>query len=138
MGMTMWVEKVAHPSREYENEPCLLKQHKVTHGIVFPKTSPIYKIHGDIFKTGVNPFEICTSKRLPISWKAMYESSEKRTPERKTFGISLGGIKTQKEEMSIDPQKLEPNVFYLFSYKDEKYVARKSDEDVVEIYEVIE
>lgn len=57
--------------------------------------------------------------------------------EPKKFGISFAGIKVRKEEIFIDPTKLEQNVFYLFSYKDEKYVARKSDKDVVEIYEVI-
>jgi len=59
-------------------------------------------------------------------------------PERKTFGISLSGIKVKKEEFSIDPKRLEPNIFYLFSYKGKKYAARKSDNNVVEIYEVLE
>jgi len=50
----------------------------------------------------------------------------------------LAGIKVKREEISVDPKKLESNLFYLFSYQDEKYVARKTDEEVVEIYEVIE
>lgn len=75
----------------------------------------------------------------PMKWGGKAELvSFRLREEKKEFGISLAGIKARKEEISIDPRKLESNVFYLFSYKDEKYVARKSDNDVVEIYEVIE
>ena len=59
-------------------------------------------------------------------------------PEKKTFGISLAGISVEREEISIDPEKLESNVFYLFSYKDDKYVTRKTDEGIIEVYEVVE
>lgn len=44
----------------------------------------------------------------------------------------------KEEQITIDPKKLEPNTFYLFSCRDEKYVARRTDRDVVEIYEVTE
>jgi hypothetical protein len=58
--------------------------------------------------------------------------------ERKTFGVSMSGIKSQREQVQIKPELLEKDVFYLFSHKQDKYVARKTDEDVVEIFEVIE
>lgn len=58
--------------------------------------------------------------------------------EKPQFGVSPIGISIKKEEMIIDPEKLERNIFYLFSFKDEKYVARKIEGDVLEIYEVIE
>jgi hypothetical protein len=83
-------------------------------------------------------------KSATIGWKLLNWSGKIRitesvlSEEEKEFGISLSGIKAGKEEMSIDPKKLQPNIFYLFSFKDEKYVARKSDNDVVEIYEVLE
>lgn len=54
------------------------------------------------------------------------------------FGISLIGISVRDEKITIDPRKLEPNIFHLFSYKDDKYVARKTDENTLEVYEVLE
>jgi len=48
------------------------------------------------------------------------------------------GIVVKEEEITIDPKKLEPNIFYLFSYQNEKYVARKTEKGIVEIYEVTE
>ena len=77
--------------------------------------------------------------RKPMRWSGKAElSSFRLQEEKKEFGISLTGIKAGKEEISIEPERLERNVFYLFSYHDEKYVARKSGKDIVEIYEVIE
>ena len=42
------------------------------------------------------------------------------------------------DEIEIDPEQLESNVFYFISYKDEKYVARKTESGNIEIFEVVE
>lgn len=127
----MWVEKSLFSSREYEKKVCLPKPYTFISGYhratlqakyPIPKSKQLYKRHEDIYKK---------FRDAQTIW-------EKAVQESKKFGISLAGIRVKKEEISVDPKKLESNVFYLFSYKDEQYVARKTDEDVVEIYEVIE
>jgi hypothetical protein len=56
---------------------------------------------------------------------------------KRAFGVS-SGIKIEKEEVSIDMDALEPNTFYLFTYEEDKYVARRTAEGLIEIFEVIE
>ena len=99
----------------------------------------------------VKAFEKLCERHQYISLKAVYEKLwedtcrtfvepmmwKEKFPKHKTFGISLLGISRGKEEISIDPKELKSKVFYLFSYKDEKYVARKVDKDIIEIYEVL-
>jgi len=57
--------------------------------------------------------------------------------EKKSM-VSTTGIMVKDEQIRIDPRRLERNAFYLFSYKDEKYVARRTNEYIVEVYEVTE
>ena len=110
----MWTEKSSIPSSDYERRAYL------------PKPYPLTKING------IPKF----SKRKQIFKK--WEEIGRILPEKKKFGISLLGIRVKKEEITIDPEKLKPNVFYLFSYIDEKYVTRKTDEGIVEVFEVVE
>lgn len=138
--MTMWKEKsISFGSIEYEE--------KAFFRTPLPKYFAILNGHYRIVGAKKLPTR-CAYAYEPLEhyykkWESMCETLVKgimweKFPEYKRFGISLAGIKAGKEEISIDPKKLEPNVFYLFSYKDEKYVARKSDDDVIEIYEVME
>jgi len=136
----MWTEKSILPSRKYEKKApspkpytflsghhrltrqvrCLTLESKVLHkGLIHART---------VWERDLHPEVLGYSRK----------KREEIVPKPKKFGISLAGIKVKREEISVDPKKFEPKVFYLFSYKDEKYVARKTDEDVVEIYEVIE
>jgi len=58
--------------------------------------------------------------------------------KKPTFGVSLTGIRVERGEITIDPKELDKDTFYLFSCKDEKYVARRTSESNLEIYEVLE
>lgn len=108
----MWAGKSGTPSCVYEKNLRLPKRYSVPRINGIPKfTKP---------------------RRITPKWE------ETRVPEKKRFGISLLGILPRKEGIIIDSKELESEVFYLFSYKDEKYVARRVDKDIVEIYEVLE
>ena len=64
--------------------------------------------------------------------------SKPPTLKKEIFGKSQKGISLIDNKIKIDPKELEPNVFHLFSYKKEKYMVRKTDEQIVELYEVQE
>jgi hypothetical protein len=82
----------------------------------------------------------CTSLSLSLStglfYSTLYDMLKSRI-EKKRLPVSTG-ITVKEEEITINPKKLEPDIFYLFYHKNEKYVARRIDRDVVEIYEVTE
>lgn len=75
------------------------------------------------------------TRRMHALWE---EVEATKRPKRGIFGVSLLGIRAERKELSVNPQLLESNVFYLFSYENERYIARKNDDSVVEIFEVIE
>jgi len=135
---TMWIEKKSPP----RSKESLFRTHSKFVRDVFTvsETKKLHRKNGDLYNhikaTSIMIFGYTSASSKIL--RHLYALSEKKAPKYKKFGISLEGIKVNEKEISIDPRKLEPNVFYLFSYKDEKYVARKTDENVVEIYEVIE
>jgi hypothetical protein len=108
-------------------------------------------IAGEYKKTAFRTFffepkiqkELLEEYKAPLPFAAI-PSPKRVTPimpkvrEKPPIGISLAGISVKKEEIIIDPEELKQNVFYLFSLRDEKYVVRKLEGDVIEIYEVIE
>lgn len=110
----MWAKMSETPSHVYKKNTHLPKPYSVTRINGIPKFSKPRWIYPKWEQTRLG-----------------------KVPERKKLGISLLGILPKGEEIVIDPKELESKVFYLFSYKDEKYVARKVDEDIVEIYEVL-
>ena len=134
----MWVEKPTFPSKEYEKRTPSTKSYTFISGHSRSRVRCLtleskalrrrLKYVRTVWERDLHPEVLGYSRER---WK-------EAVPKPKKFGISLTGIKVKREEISVDPKKLEPKVFYLFSYKDEKYVACKTDEDVVEIYEVIE
>lgn len=126
----MWIQKLLSRSKDYSEKAPLSK----THFSPF-KTYRTYVLDADL-SIPPEDFKYLKATQGILGYASV--SWEKEVPKHKRFGISLEGIKVKKKEISIDPRKLKPNVFYLFSYKDEKYVARKSDNNVVEIYEVME
>lgn len=113
----MWVEESAVLSERYEKA--------VTSRVSYP----LIKING------ISKFGERETKFRHKMWEGIRREI---VQEKKIFGISMAGIRVERKEISIDPEKLRPNVFYLFSYEDEKYVARKINGDIVEIFEVIE
>lgn len=116
-GLAMWVGKSETLSRRvYEKNLRLPRPYSVTRINGIPKFS--------------------RAKRIYTEWE---ETKLGKVPEKKPlFGISLLGILPRRGgSLIIDPKELESKVFYLFSYKDEKYVARKVDENIVEVYEVL-
>lgn len=140
----MWTKKsTVVPLSEYEKKIRLPKPP------IISSSKPYIILNGH---HRVKAFEKLCERHESISLKVVYKKLwedtcrafvepmmwEEKPPKYRTFGISRFGIKVKKDEISIDPEKLNPNVFYLFSYKDEKYVTRKTDEGIVEVFEVIE
>lgn len=124
----MWIEKLLPRSKDYIEKESPSRTY-FSSVYITPETKKLRRKYEDLYK--------CLKVAHGIL-EYTFASWEKEVPKHEKFGISLEGIKVTEKEISIDPRKLKPNVFYLFSYKDEKYVARKSDNNVVEIYEVME
>jgi len=109
----MWVEYSKVPPIEYGKK------------MSTPESYPIAKING-------------IPKFTKVQLKQIEKWGQVRRISKEKFGISLSGIKVRKDEIVIDPEMLKSDVFYLFSYKNERYVARKTNNNIIEIYEVIE
>lgn len=118
----MWMEKTIISSKTYEKTTCLTTPYQVT------KIARV-DMYARPKINGIPKFS--ELKWTYTRWKVEKDFAPK-------FGISPAGITIKMDEIKVNLEKLKPKIFYLFSYKDEKYVARKVDRDIVEIYEVLE
>lgn len=118
----------------------LFKEYRAFKPVTLGDITKGMKLDCDIYKAMHALIHI--SSHGTLSAARMVEGTEVKLifePTKKpTFGVSLTGIRVEKGEITIDPKELEQDIFYLFSYKDEKYVARKTHETTVEVYEVLD
>jgi hypothetical protein len=63
---------------------------------------------------------------------------EARYHEREMSLRISPGISVKNDEIRIDLKELKPNVFYKFYYNNETYIAHKVNQNILEIYEVLE